>query len=73
MKKSILIDVNKKDKFLCWCSNDDKIVIVGGLNQKMCIDSMRNFIAVMNYHCNYGYYNECNIEVINRIIKVLEE
>lgn len=73
MKKSILIDINKKDKFICWCSNDEKIVIVGGLNQNMCIESMKNFIRVMNYHCNYGYYNGCNTELIERIIRLSEE
>lgn len=72
MKKSILIDINKKDKYICWCSNDTKLIIVGGLTQDMCIKSLHNFIEVMNYHCNYGYFNGCNIEIINRILKAVE-
>ena len=72
MKKSILIEVDKKDKFLCWCANETKVIIVGGLTQNMCLDSMKNFIQVMNYKCSYGYYNDCSTEIISRILKALE-
>ena len=72
MKKSLLIDINKKDKFICWCSNSTELVIVGGLNQDMCIENMKRFIRVMDYNCNYGYYNECSTNIINRILKAEE-
>ena len=71
MNKSIIVDVNKKDKYLCWVVGKDKAVIVGGLTQDMAVESMRGFIRSMDYECNYGYYNACTTEIISRIIKMI--
>lgn len=71
--KSILIDINEKDKFMSWVDNGKKAVIVGGLTQDMATESMKSFIRANDYKCNFGYYNGCNKELLTRLINVLCE
>lgn len=72
MNKRIILEINKNDKYLIWCTNKTRAVITGADTKENAFKLLDNYIKIMDYNCNYGYYNDCNAELIGRILKTLE-
>lgn len=72
MKKSVIINVYKKHKFISWYSNSS-ILNIQGFDSKKDIDIWLEFMfAIYGDLCVFGSFNKCNNEIINRILKAEE-
>ena len=72
MKKSIIINVYKTDKFIAWFSNGSVLSIQGFVNKKEIDIWLTMMMNRFNFICTFGSYNDCNFEIINRILKAEE-
>lgn len=72
MKKSIIINVYKSHKFIAWFSNNSVLSIQGFYDKK----EVNMWLGLMfDIHCGlyaYGSFNNCSIDIVNRILKAEE-
>ena len=72
MNKSLIINVYKTHKFMAWFSNNSVLSIHGFENKKEADIWLDLMIKRNNFICTFGIYNDCNFELINRILKAEE-
>ena len=72
MKKSIIININKNDKFIAWFSNNSFLTIEGFSSKEIADIWLDTLFKRHSNLCTFGYYNDCNFEIINRILKAEE-
>lgn len=72
MNKSLIINVYKAHKYIAWFSTEC-VLSIQGFRTK---DEMNIWLSLVlqrhNLLCVYGSFNECNFEIINRILKAEE-
>ena len=72
MNKSLIINVYKSHKFIGWVSNDSVLSIHGFETKRELEIWLSLMLATHKILCTFGSYNECNFELINRILKAEE-
>ncbi|MBO7714945.1 MAG: hypothetical protein J6S85_15360 [Methanobrevibacter sp.] len=72
MKKSLIINVYKTHKFIAWFSNNSVLSIQGFDDKKELNIWLELMFEIHRGLYAYGIFNNCSIDIVNRILKAEE-